>query len=97
MQLEFHQLDRRWEHQRHDRGRHNGWNRGGSYDQRYNQSYYGGYNQRVAYDEPVYQNTRVWRGEDGRNYCRHRDGTTGLLIGGALVGRAIDKNGSRCR
>ena len=27
----------RWEHHRHDRGRHNGWNRGGVYDQRYNQ------------------------------------------------------------
>lgn len=86
----------RWEHHRHDRGRHNGWNRGGVYDQRYNQSYYGqgyygGYNQRVAYDEPVYDNTRIWR-NNGQNYCQHRDGTTGLLIGGAagaLLGREV--------
>ncbi len=86
----------RWDHSRHDRGRHNGWNRGGTYDQRYDQGYYnqgyGGYNQRVAYNEPVYDNTRVWRGNDGRNYCAHRDGTTGLLIGGAagaLLGREV--------
>src|SRR5690606_24133801 len=35
-------------------------------------------------DEPVYANTRVWRGRDGRYYCRKRDGTTGLIIGGAV-------------
>lgn len=34
-----------------------------------------------------------WRGRDGRYYCRKKDGTTGLLIGGAagaLLGREID-------
>lgn len=34
-----------------------------------------------------------WRGRDGRHYCRKKDGTTGLLIGGAagaLLGREID-------
>lgn len=43
--------------------------------------------------EPVYRDTRVWRGNDGRNYCRRQDGTTGLVIGGvvgALAGNAID-------
>ncbi|MCB2074051.1 MAG: glycine zipper 2TM domain-containing protein [Novosphingobium sp.] len=48
---------------------------------------------RVHYGEPVYNNTRVWRGRDGRYYCRKRDGTTGLIIGGAvgaLLGREID-------
>jgi len=46
-----------------------------------------------AYAEPVYRDTRVWRGNDGRTYCRKKDGTTGLIIGGAagaLLGREID-------
>ena len=41
---------------------------------------------------------RYWRGNDGRNYCRKPNGTTGLLIGGvagALVGRTIDTRGDR--
>ncbi|MDP3908151.1 glycine zipper 2TM domain-containing protein [Novosphingobium sp.] len=53
---------------------------------------YGGYQTRVRYAEPVYANTRVWRGDDGRSYCRRSDGTTGLLIGGAagaLIGREV--------
>ena len=57
-----------------------------------------GYRQQRHYDEPIYRQTRVWRGDDGRAYCRRSDGTTGLLIGGAagaLVGRAIDTQGNR--
>jgi outer membrane lipoprotein SlyB len=41
---------------------------------------------------------QTWRGEDGRIYCRRSNGTTGLLVGGAvgaLAGRAIDTQGSR--
>lgn len=66
-----------WEH-----GRHRDW-RG---DHRHGSS-------RVYYDEPVTRNTRVWRGNNGRYYCRKKDGTTGLIIGGAvgaLLGREID-------
>ena len=40
----------------------------------------------------------VYRGSDGRYYCRRSDGTTGLVIGagvGALVGRGIDTRGER--
>lgn len=40
----------------------------------------------------------VYRGSDGRYYCRRSDGTTGLVIGagvGALVGRGIDRRGER--
>ena len=55
-------------------------------------------------DDPNYQERRlssqdeVYRGEDGRYYCRRSDGTTGLVIGagvGALTGRAIDGGRNR--
>lgn len=38
-------------------------------------------------------NDRVWRGRDGRYHCRRSDGTTGLIVGGAvgaLLGRELD-------
>jgi Ni/Co efflux regulator RcnB len=38
------------------------------------------------------RNDRVYRGGDGRYYCRRNDGTTGLVIGaigGGLLGNAI--------
>ena len=41
---------------------------------------------------------RYWRGDNGRYYCKRRNGTTGLLIGGAagaLIGRSIDTRGDR--
>ena len=44
------------------------------------------------------QQAQMWRGEDGRLYCKRPNGTTGLVIGGAagaLAGRAFDRNGSR--
>jgi hypothetical protein len=78
----------RWEHGRRDRHWH------GSdryYGRGYDRGYYRG-NQRAYYGEPVYRNTRVWRGNDGRYYCRRSNGTTGLLIGGAagaLLGREV--------
>lgn len=55
-------------------------------------------------DDPNYQERRlgaqdeVYRGEDGRYYCRRTDGTTGLVIGagvGALTGRATDGGRNR--
>jgi hypothetical protein len=41
------------------------------------------------------RNDRVYRGGDGRYYCRRSDGTTGLVIGaiaGGLLGNAIGGN-----
>lgn len=64
----------------------------------YDDGRYGYGDQRYAYAEPVYRDTRVWRGDDGRTYCRKKDGTTGLIIGGAagaLLGREVDKYGDR--
>jgi hypothetical protein len=55
-------------------------------------------------DDPRYEERRlsaedeVYRGEDGRYYCRRSDGTTGLVIGagaGALIGRGIDGGRNR--
>ena len=45
----------------------------------------------------VTRNTRVYRGGDGRYYCRRNDGTTGLIVGaaiGGLLGNRIDNGGS---
>ena len=42
-------------------------------------------------------NDRVYRGSDGRYYCRHNDGTTGLVVGGiagGAIGAAIAPGGS---
>ncbi len=50
-----------------------------------------------AHHDGVYRG-QTWRGADGRTYCRKRNGTTGLLVGGAagaLAGRAIDSRGNR--
>ncbi|BBC72292.1 conserved hypothetical protein [Altererythrobacter sp. B11] len=72
----------------HDRGRHNGWSR--DRHDRYNR-YDSRYDRR--YGEPLRRDTRVWRERDGRVYCRKSDGTTGLIVGGAvgaLLGREID-------
>ena len=55
-------------------------------------------------DGPNYQerrmdaNERVYRGDDGRYYCRRSDGTAGLIVGGVaggVVGDAIAPGGSR--
>jgi uncharacterized protein YcfJ len=52
------------------------------------------YDDRGRYYEPRRVSSRdVWRGRDGRYYCRRGNGTTGLVIGaagGALLGRAVD-------
>jgi hypothetical protein len=49
-------------------------------------------------DRPLSSNDEVYRGSDGRYYCRRSDGTTGLVIGagaGALLGNAIDGGRNR--
>ncbi len=51
------------------------------------------------YDERVLAaDDRVYRGSDGRYYCKRTDGTTGLIVGGgggALLGNVIDGGRSR--
>lgn len=49
-------------------------------------------------DRRLSRRDRVWRGRDGRYYCKRGDGTTGLVIGagvGALLGRTVDTRGDR--
>lgn len=79
-----------------------GWNRNrrDRYRDRYDRydRYDRGYYNQGSYGEPVYRDTRVWRGEDGRTYCRKKNGTTGLIIGGAagaLLGREVDRGRDR--
>ena len=53
------------------------------------------YDDRGRYYEPrvIQRDDRVWRGDDGRYYCKRDNGTTGLIIGaagGALLGRELD-------
>lgn len=45
----------------------------------------------------VTRRDRVYRGYDGRYYCRRSDGTTGLIAGaaiGGLIGNSLDRGGS---
>lgn len=61
---------------------------------------HGTYDRYGRYVEPrrISRGDRVWRGDDGRYYCRRGNGTTGLIIGaagGALIGRGIDTRGER--
>ena len=80
----------RWEHRR---DRYRG-------ESRYNQGYYGQNNYQQPYynnsNQQPYYNNQVWRGNDGRYYCRRKNGTTGLIVGGAagaLIGRSIAGRG----
>jgi len=58
------------------------------------------YDANGRYYEPrqISRKDRMWRGNDGRYYCKHDNGTTGLVIGagvGALAGRELAGNGDR--
>ena len=58
------------------------------------------YDDRGRYIKPrrITRQSYVWRGDDGRYYCRRDNGTTGLLIGagvGALAGSEIAGRGDR--
>ena len=79
------------------RDKHRGYNdyRYVDYDRRDRHRNYRVYDNRGRYYEPrrIRRGDNVWRGRDGRYYCKRDNGTTGLIIGaagGALVGRAID-------
>ena len=79
------------------RSRNYDWNR---YEPGYNRYYADRYYRSGSYyaDRRLSRYDRVYRGYDGRYYCRRNDGTTGLIIGagiGALLGNQVDIGGSR--
>jgi hypothetical protein len=84
-----------------DRRYRNDWSR---YDyNRPDPSYGNYYADRYYSDDPRYRerrlsrNDRIYRGEDGRYYCRRSDGTTGLVVGaiaGGVLGNLIAPGGS---
>lgn len=84
----------------HDRGRDRGdWQRGRNYDWNRPDPRYNGYDAARYYRQGNYgerrlgRNDRVYRGGDGRYYCRRNDGTTGLIVGalaGGLLGNTLD-------
>ena len=86
--------------------------RGSYYDQRYdNRRDYPDDRDEGSYDPSRYyrdgtnyseralaSDDRVYRGSDGRYYCKRSDGTTGLIVGaagGAILGNVIDGGHSR--
>lgn len=66
---------------------------------------YGGYDPSRYYSENsnsrerrLNRNDRIYRGNDDRFYCRHSDGTTGLVVGaivGGLLGNSIARGDSK--
>ncbi len=58
------------------------------------------YDDRGRYYEPrrISRNDSMWRGNDGRYYCKRDNGTTGLVIGagvGALAGSELAGRGDK--
>ena len=89
---------RNWQTDRRDRRefRRYDWNRP---DPRYGAWYPDYYYRDGRYYRPyrLSRNDRIYRGRDGRYYCRRSDGTTGLVIGavlGGVIGNQLDREGS---
>ena len=58
------------------------------------------YDAQGRYYQPrvITRDDRIWRGRDGRYYCRRQNGTTGLVIGaaiGGVLGSQIAGSGDR--
>ena len=70
------------------------------YEPGYNRYYADRYYRSGSYypDRRLSYNDRIYRGQNGRYYCRRGDGTTGLIVGagvGALLGNQINIGGSQ--
>lgn len=76
------------------------WDRRGDRRDDRRSSWRNDYDDRGRYRQPrrITRDSHVWRGRDGRYYCKRDNGTTGLIIGagvGALAGNQIAGNGDR--
>jgi len=81
------------------------YDRYGRYDYNYpDPAYNGYYADRYYRSDPRYREytlsakDRIYRGQDGRYYCRRSDGTTGLIVGGiagGVLGNIIAPGGSK--
>jgi hypothetical protein len=71
----------------HDRGRHHGWHKEKRWSKHSNR-WYPERHYRRGREWRLGRHDRIYRGYDGRYYCRRSDGTTGLIIG-ALAGGAL--------
>jgi len=75
------------------------------YDYNHPDPSYGGYDPSRYYSEnsryrerQLNSGDRIYRGSDDRYYCRHSDGTTGLVVGaivGGMLGNSIARGDSR--
>ena len=85
------------------RARRDDWRRWNRYD--WNRPAAGGYyyaddyyrDGRYYRERRLSYNDRIYRGRDGRYYCRRNDGTTGLIVGGlggGLLGNALSSGGN---
>jgi hypothetical protein len=88
---QYHRPHHSMQHQRHHDSRDYRWqgNRNSSWDPA-RHYHAGNYKARR-----LGRHDRIYRGSDGRYYCRRSDGTTGLVIGaiaGGLLGNAIGGN-----
>jgi hypothetical protein len=97
-----------WSNDRHDNGRRgpprrDDWRRGRDYDWNHPDPRYRNYDAARYYRQGNYKerrlgrNDRIYRGSNGRYYCRRNDGTTGLIVGGVLgglLGNTIASGGS---
>jgi len=95
--------DRRGDYQQNDY-RQNDYRTYSQYDYNRPDPRYGDYRAERYYRQGAYPerrlgaDDRIYRGGDGRYYCRRNDGTTGLVIGalgGGVLGNVIAPNGSK--
>jgi hypothetical protein len=90
----------RWDRQDGDRYGYNN-NNNRNNDNRFNTNYDASryYREDPRYSErSLSANDEVYRGSDGRYYCKRSDGTTGLIIGGlggGVLGNVIDGGSNR--
>ncbi|WP_294057847.1 glycine zipper 2TM domain-containing protein [Sphingomonas sp.] len=85
-QRQYNRDRRDWNRDRRDwrSYRYYDWNRGANGGAYYADDFYR--DGRYYSERRLTRNDRIYRGRDGRYYCRRSDGTTGLIVGGVAGG-----------